>query len=154
MLVVFSRVPLDLYLSGRRIGSTEDGQIALASGRHRVGLVSRRLNYRGEVVLDVRPGTLTAHTVSLPDGFLQVNTEPGAEVWVEGERAGVAPFGTLPVPIGTREIVVRHPDIGERREIVEVRHGETTHASILRREASPAAAFPLPRLDQPGPPVR
>lgn len=155
MLVVFSRVPLGLYVAGRRIGSTEDGQIVIAPGRYRVGLVSTRLNYRGEVVIDVRPAALTSHTVSLPDGLLQVNTEPGAEVWIEGERAGVAPLGALPVPIGTREIVVRHPDLGERREIVEVRYGETTQATIARREdTAPGNAFPLPRLNQRGPPVR
>lgn len=154
MLAVFSRVPLDLYVSGRRIGTTDDGRIVIAPGRYRVGLVNTRLNYRGEIVLDVRPFMLTSHTVSLPNGLLQVNTEPGAEVWIEGDRAGLAPLGAVPVQIGTREVVVRHPDLGERRETVEVRYGETTQITIARRENTPGNAYPLPRLDQAGPPVR
>jgi len=132
-LAVFSRVPLELYISNRRVGTTEDSQILLPAGRYRVGLVSTRLKYRGEVTLVVRPGAVTAHTVSLPDGRVQVNTEPGAEVWVEGARAGEAPLGPLPVPIGTREIVVRHPDLGERKEYVEIRYGEVAEVNITRR---------------------
>jgi hypothetical protein len=133
MLAVFSRVPLELYIANRRIGTTEDPQIVLPAGRYAVGLVSTRLKYRGEVTLVVRPGAVTAHTVSLPDGQVQVNTEPGAEVWVEGTRVGEAPLGPLPVPIGTREILVRHPDLGERREYVEVRYGEVADVNITRR---------------------
>jgi hypothetical protein len=155
MLAVFSRVSLDLYVAGRRIGTTDDGQILVPAGRYRVELVSTRLNYRGEVTLEIRPAAVTAHTVSLPDGQLQVNTETGAEVWIEGERAGVAPLGIVPVSIGTREIVVRHPDLGERREFVEVRFGEVTEVSVARREAiDPREAYPLPSLGQPGAPIR
>jgi hypothetical protein len=39
----------------------------------------------------------------LPMGALVVTTEPGTEVWVEGERVGVAPLGAMAVPIGTRK---------------------------------------------------
>jgi hypothetical protein len=155
MLVVFSRVPLDLYVGTRRIGTTEDGQIVMAPGRHRVAMMNTRLNYRGEVAVDVRPGAVTAHTVALPDGVLEVETEPGTEVWVEGKRAGVAPLGAISVPIGTREIVVRHPELGERRSIVEVRYGETARVMMLPSAgATPSNAFPLPRLDQRGPAIR
>jgi hypothetical protein len=92
--------------------------------------------------------------VALPEGLLQVNAEPGAEVWVEGERVGVAPIAAVPVQIGTREIVVRHPDLGERRETVEVRYGRTTVVTIVRPAATAGNPFPLPRLGQPGPPIR
>jgi hypothetical protein len=144
MLAVFSRVPLDLYVSDRRIGTTEDGQILLPPGRYRVRLVNTRLKYRGEVTLVVRSAQVTAHTVRLPDGHVQVNTEPGAEVWIEGKRAGVAPLGALPVPLGSREIVVRHPDLGERREFVDVRYGEIAEVSIRPREGPGSGATPDP----------
>jgi hypothetical protein len=131
-LVVFSRVPLELYISNRRIGTTDD-QIILPPGRYGVSVVSTRLNYRGELTLVVRPGAVTAHTVSLPDGRVQVNTAPGAEIWVEGTRAGEAPLGPLPVSIGTREILVRHPSLGERREYVEIRYGEVAEVNVTPR---------------------
>lgn len=148
LLAVFSRVSLDLYISGRRIGTTDDGQIVLKPGRYRVGLVNRQLNYRDEITLDIRPGAVTAHNVSLPNGLLQLETEPGAEIWIEGERAGVAPLAAVLLPIGTREVVVRHPDLNERRAFVEVRYGGVTPMSIPLREVirPPGEAFPLPSL--------
>jgi hypothetical protein len=154
-LAVFSRVPLDLYVSKRRIGSTDDGQIILAPGRYRVEMVSDRLNFRGVVTLNVRPAAVTSHTVTLPNGTLQVHTEPGAQVSVEGKRVGVAPLGSIPVPIGTREIVVTHPTLGERREFVEIRLGSVTEVTIARRDPTdPSKAYPLPDLSVPGARIR
>jgi hypothetical protein len=134
MLAVFSRVPLELYVGGRRIGTSNDGEILLKPGRYRVELVNTRLNYRGETTLDIRPGAVTPHNVSLPNGLLQVNTEPDAEIWVEGERAGVAPLGAVPVPIGTRDVLVTHPEFGQRRQVVEVRYDGVTQLSIALRD--------------------
>jgi hypothetical protein len=154
-MAVFSRVPLDLYISGKRIGSTEDGQIILRPGTYRVEAVNQRLNYRGAFTLNIRPAAITSHTVTLPNGQLQVNTEPGAVIVVEGKRMGVAPAAPLPVAIGTREIVVMHPDLGERREFVEVRFGEVTQVTIVRREViDPSKDYPLPNLGQPSAPIR
>jgi hypothetical protein len=68
---------------------------------------------------------------------------------------GVAPAAPLPVAIGTREIVVMHPDLGERREFVEVRFGEVTQVTIVRREViDPSKDYPLPNLGQPSAPIR
>ena len=148
-------MPLELYVSGRRIGSTEDGQIIVPSGTYRVELVSERLNYRGTVTLNVRPAAVTSHTVAMPNGRVQVHTEPGAQISIEGQRVGTAPLGPLPVPIGTREVVVTHPDMGERREFVEVRFGVVTDVTITRREAiDPSKDYPLPNLSQPSAPIR
>jgi hypothetical protein len=130
----FSRVPLEIYAGGRRVGSTDDGQIALPRGRHTVEFVSTRLNYRGEATIDVRAGLVTTHNVFLPAGMLQLETEPGAEVTIEGQVAGVAPLDAMPVQLGTREVVVRHPELGERRGTVEVRFGEVTHLRIPLRD--------------------
>lgn len=154
LLSVFSRVPLDLYVSGRRIGRTgDDNVIVLAPGRYSVELVSTDFNYRGEVVLHVRSGETTSHTVSLPNGLLQVRTEPGAEVWVEGTRVGVSPLGPVPVPIGTRDVVVRHPDRGERREAVEVQYNSITELSVEFPDPPDPSRdlFPLPPLARVGP---
>jgi hypothetical protein len=34
------------------------------------------------------------------------------------------------VPIGTRVVIARHADFGERRNTVEVRHGQTTEVTF------------------------
>jgi hypothetical protein len=61
---------------------------------------------------------------------VHVTATPGAEVWVEGERAGMAPLPALQVPIGTREIVVKDPNGGDTRRVVEVKYGETTEVTL------------------------
>src|SRR5262249_34833055 len=124
-LAAFSRIPMDLYADGRRIGSTEDGQLLLPAGTHRIEFVSERFHYRSTVGLTIRPGQVTPHTLALPSGRLRVTTTPGSEVWIEGERVGVAPIDAIAVPIGTHEIVVKDAAGGERHQAVEVKYGET-----------------------------
>jgi hypothetical protein len=61
---------------------------------------------------------------------VRVTTTPGAEVWIEGARVGVAPLNPVPVPIGTREVVVKGSTLGERRQSVEVKFGETAELTV------------------------
>ncbi len=135
LLTVYSRVPLDLVVDGVRIGSTEDGQIVVPPGRRRVELVNKRLNYRGEVTLDVASGKVTTHTATLPPGQLRIAGAAGGEVWVEGEHVGTLPLADISVPLGTREVLVRHPQFGERRQTVEVTYGAPTQVSMVQQEA-------------------
>jgi hypothetical protein len=144
---VFSRIPLDLYSEGRKIGTTDERQVMLPPGRHRVEMINSRFNYRSEVTFDITSGQLTSHTVSLPSGRLRVRSAPGAQVWIEGEHVGAVPLGDIPVPIGTREVVVRHPQFGERRQSVEVTSGAPTEVTIaLDNEPAPTPVTSTPRL--------
>ena len=82
----------------------------------------------------------------LPEGSLHITTEPGAEILVEGELMGVAPLAAFRVPIGAREVLVRHPDLGERRQSVEVVQGQPVELSVIFREEAPATPKAPPRL--------
>ena len=139
LLTVYSRVPLDLIIDGVRVGSTDDGQIVVPAGRRRIELVNKRLNYRGEVNLDVASGQVTTHTATLPPGQLRIAGAAGGEVWVEGEHVGTLPLGDISVPLGTREVLVRHPLFGERRQTVEVTYGAPTQVSMLQQESAPGS---------------
>jgi hypothetical protein len=129
----------------------------MPAGRRRIELVNKRLNYRGEVTLDVASGQTTTHTATLPPGQLRIAGAAGGEVWVEGEHVGTLPLGDISVPLGTREVLVRHPLFGERRQTVEVSYGTTTQVSMLQQEpgvSSPQEAVSrLPALSAP-PPAR
>jgi len=151
LLAVSSRIPVDVYSRGRKIGASEGGEIVLSGGTHRIELVNRRFNYRDEVSLKIAPGELTSYSVSLPYGSVRIETTPGAEIWIEGERVGAAPLGDVPVAIGTREVVVRHADRRERRQPVEVRRGEVSVvAAVFEPAASSAdAAAGMPALAAP-----
>jgi PEGA domain len=122
-LSVFSRIPVEIYQGSRKIGVSGDKSILLAPGQYKVSLVNSHFRYNAEADFTIRPGEVTTHTVELPTGLLAVNTSPGAEILVEGERVGVAPIAPISIPIGTREIIVRHPQLGERRQSVEVLAG-------------------------------
>jgi hypothetical protein len=151
MVTVFSRIPLDVYFEGKRIGTTDDGQLLVPPGAHRFELVSRRYAYRGDLTLTLEPGQMVTHTVSLPSGVLRVRGAAGTEVWVEGERIGALPIADVSVPIGTREVVFRHPQHGERRQVIEV--GAAAPAEIsatfgaaptAEPSATPGPAAPAP----------
>jgi hypothetical protein len=142
---VLSRVPLDVLVDGTKVGSTDDGAVAVAAGRRHIELVNRKLNYRGEVTLDVSSGQVTSHTAALPPGQLRISGAAGSEVWVEGEHVGKLPLGELSVPIGSREVVVRHPTFGERRRTVDVTYGGPTQVSMATQEQA-SGAPDAPRL--------
>jgi hypothetical protein len=129
-LTAFSRIPMEVYSDGKRIGTTEDGQLLLASGTHQIEFVSERFRYRAIASLTIPSGHVLPYTVALPSAEVHISTTPGAEVWIEGERIGVAPLEPIHVPIGTREIIVRDSGGAEKRQVVEVKLGETLEVSL------------------------
>jgi hypothetical protein len=48
------------------------------------------------------------------------NARPWADVFVDGTSVGQTPISNLAVPIGTHQVLFRHPQLGERRESVVV----------------------------------
>jgi hypothetical protein len=108
-----------------------DGHIPLAPGRFKVTLVNTRFKYRAEVEITIKAGEVTTQTVELPMGSIVVNTTQGAEIFIDGDRAGSAPLGPIPVAIGAREVLVRHVDLGERRQTVEVTPGKPMELNVV-----------------------
>jgi hypothetical protein len=139
LLTVYSRLPLDLVIDGVKVGSTEDGQLSVPSGRKKVELVNKSLNYRGEVTLNIPAGQVVTHTVTLPPGQLRVSGAVGAEVLVDGQRVGTLPMGDVAVPLGTREVIVRHPVFGERHQTVDVTYGAPTQVALGQGDSTPAS---------------
>jgi PEGA domain-containing protein len=94
-------------------------------------LSNTRFNVRRTERLTVKPGQVTAHTVSLPTGTLRLNVPDGTQVTVDGHSIGRAPFSELlPLVVGTHEISATHPDLGERRAAVDIRFEQTTDANL------------------------
>jgi PEGA domain len=145
-LTTFSRIPMEVYSDGKRIGTTEDGQLLIASGAHQIEFVSERFHYRAIASLTIPPGHVLPYTVALPSAEVQVSTTPGAEVWIEGQRIGVAPLEPIHVPIGTREIVVRDSAGAEKRQVVEVKLGETVEVSLTPQTVTSDSSPATPRL--------
>jgi hypothetical protein len=113
-VAVFAPIALDIAENGRGIGSTEQGRLMLSPGRHLLTLTNRELGYTSVHTVEIEPGEERAITVQ-PVGELNANAQPWAEVWIDGQKVGDTPLARLKVPLGTHEIVFKHPQFGERR---------------------------------------
>ena len=109
--------PFDLQVSeGKRfLGTTENERIMLKAGRHELELVNTRLGFRETRAVDVTPGATVPVNVQSAQGILRIAAPAGAEVFIDGQRVGETPLAEQHVSLGTREIVVKHPQLGERR---------------------------------------
>jgi hypothetical protein len=56
----------------------------------------------------------------MPQGVINLNATPWAEVWIDGRRIGETPIGNLPIAIGPHEVVFRNPQLGEKHQAVSV----------------------------------
>lgn len=119
-LAVKSPFSLEIREDGKLIGTTEADRLMLAAGRHEIQLVSETMGYRVTRVINVTPGKVENLKVDLPNGVVNLNATPWAEVYVDGVRVGDTPIGNLSVPIGPHEIVFRHPQFGEKRHAISV----------------------------------
>jgi len=144
-MTVFSRLPMQVFVDGKRIGTSDDGQLLLTSGAHRIEVVNEHFRYRSSGTLTIRPGHVQPYNVVLPTAQIHVTTTPGAEVWVEGQRVGVAPLEPIQVPIGTREIAVKDAT-GERRQVVEVKYGDALELSLVPQASIDELSPATPRL--------
>jgi hypothetical protein len=140
-LTVFSRVPVEVHVGGRRIGASSDGQITLSPGRHKVTFVNKQFQVRETRTIDIQAGSIASHTLKLPSGSLSVDAPAGAEVLVDGERIGNAPIRGSAVAIGTRDIAVRHPSFGDLRQAIDVRYGQHVTVTLSPTPDQPGRSF-------------
>lgn len=121
-ILVDAPVEVNLLLNGReKIGSSMDGQILLPPGTHRLRAVNDALGIRQWLTVSVEPGAVERVTLAVPPGTLTLQEE--GEVSIDGAPAGTTP-GSINIPPGTHEIVVRLADGTERRQTLTVRAGQ------------------------------
>ena len=111
---------LEVREGGRVIGTTNADRIMVAAGRHELQLVNESLGYSSTRVVTVPPGKVAAISADLPNGSVNLQAAPWAEVWIDGQRVGETPIGNLSVPIGPHEVVFKHPQFGEKRHAISV----------------------------------
>jgi len=102
------------------IGTSATTRIMIAAGRHDLLFVNRALDYHESRKIEVAAGKVTNLRVDPPKAALSVNARPWADVAIDGDSAGQTPLANLLVPIGTHEVVFRHPQYGERRQNIVI----------------------------------
>jgi hypothetical protein len=94
--------------------------VMLAARRHAAAPVNETHGYRATRVIQVTAGTVAPISIDLPNGTVNLNASPWAEVWIDGQRVGETPIGNLSVPIGPHEVIFRNPQLGEKRHAISV----------------------------------
>jgi PEGA domain len=133
-LTVTSPVPALIYAGDTLVGRTDTPRMQLAAGRHTLVLVNDALQFREERIVDVAPGRTVSIQLETIYGTLNINAQPWATVSVDGTVIGETPIGNYSLPIGSHEVVLRHPELGERRQTVVVGVGSPARVGLdLRR---------------------
>ncbi len=114
------RQSLQIFEEGRLVGTTDIARLMLPAGERTLDFVNDELGFRARRTIRVNPGATTTVPMDLPRAPLAINAQPWASVWVDGEAVGDTPIGNLSATIGRHEIVLRHPELGERRASVLV----------------------------------
>jgi serine/threonine-protein kinase len=125
-------LPIDVmvYQDGRLRGNSRDGRVMLPAGTQNVVLANTAYEYRETVAVTMTAGLVTRANVSLPTGYLSLNALPWAEVWVDGNAMGTTPLANLSLPIGSHEVLWRHPILGDRRQLVTVKAKTPANAGV------------------------
>jgi hypothetical protein len=129
-LAVKAPVTIEIHEGGRLIGTTDSDKIMLAAGRHELQLVNDTLGYSAKRVVQVPAGKTLPLAIEMPQGTINLNATPWAEVWIDGRRVGETPIGNLSIPIGPHEVVFRHPQFGEKHQAISVTLSAPVRLSI------------------------
>jgi hypothetical protein len=125
---------VEIHENGRLLGTTETDRLTLTAGTHQLEFVNQPLGFRATRAVQVAPGKVISLPLELPNGVVNLNAAPWAEVFIDGRPVGETPIGNLSVPIGPHEIVFRHPELGERRHAVSVTVGIPVRISVEMRK--------------------
>lgn len=119
-LAVKAPVSIEIHENGQLIGTTDADRLMMAAGRHQIDLVNDTLGFKDSRTVQIPAGKVLPLVVNLPQGVVNLNALPWAEVFIDGKSVGETPIGNLPLTIGPHEIVFRNPDLGEKRQAISV----------------------------------
>ncbi|MEO5895020.1 MAG: PEGA domain-containing protein [Vicinamibacterales bacterium] len=131
---VTSPVALDILEGGNIVGTSQSSKIMMPVGRHELRLANQGLGFSDRRVVQVTAGSTAAVRIDIPNAPLSINAQPWAEIWIDGNRVGETPIGNHLVRIGSHEIILRHPDLGERRQTVTVSLTTPARVSVDMRK--------------------
>jgi hypothetical protein len=133
-VAVTAPVPMQVLLKGRVVATTEAESFMLPVGTQELEFVNKNVGYQARRTVTVQAGRTATVRLDAPSGTVNINAVPWAEVWMDGQRLGETPLGNLQAPIGSRELIFRHPDLGERRTTVFITLKEPARISMDLRK--------------------
>jgi hypothetical protein len=125
---------LRIYEDQRLIGTSQSERIMMSVGRHTLQLANEALGYRETMAVNVAPGRVSTVRPAWPTGLMSLNAVPWALVWIDGQQIGETPLSNVRVPIGSHELVFRHPELGEKPVRAVVTAGAPNRVSVDLRQ--------------------
>jgi hypothetical protein len=119
-LALSSPVELTLAEGDQIIGTTKAARVMLPAGTHNLVLANAALEFQTTMAVRIESGKTLVRPVAVPTGLLSVNAVPWASVSVDGGEVGTTPLANVALPIGSHEVVWRHPQLGERRRTIAI----------------------------------
>ncbi|HEX4348715.1 MAG TPA: PEGA domain-containing protein [Vicinamibacterales bacterium] len=131
---VSAPLELQVFEHDRLLGTSQTDRIMVAAGKHDFDFVNDTVGFRTTKTMLVAAGKTAAMKIDLPKGTIALNATPWAEVWIDGEKIGETPIGNYSLPIGSHDVVFRHPDLGEQHHTALVTLKEPARLSVDLRK--------------------
>ena len=125
--------PVQVLEDGRIVGTSEIDRIMLAPGNHELDFVADSLGFRQSSEVKILAGRGAPVSLTIPRVAMNINALPWAEVLVDGARIGDTPLANVMQPIGEHEIIFRHPQFGEKRQVVRLTMRDALRISVDMR---------------------
>ena len=106
---------LQVFENDKLLGTSRTDRIMVAAGRHDIEVSNETLGYHSTQSIQVQPGQVARVRPEWPQGTIAINATPWANVTLDGKDLGETPVGNTSVPVGTHEVIFRHPQLGEQR---------------------------------------
>jgi hypothetical protein len=128
-------IPLQILEDGKLVGSTASERILIPAGEHTFEFGEPALGFRVSMKVNVVAGRTHSLEIELPQAPISINATPWAQVWLDGRALGDTPIGNLTTTIGPHEVILRHPQLGERRVTALVTTKEPARIGVDMRSA-------------------
>jgi hypothetical protein len=119
-LKVAAPYELTVYENGRLIGTAGASPLMVAPGRRYLDFVNKSLGLKLRQFVDAVAGQVVTVPLELPTGMMNLYSDQPADVVVDGAVVGQTPLPSLQVPLGSHDVIFRHPTYGEVRYTVAV----------------------------------
>jgi hypothetical protein len=131
---IFAPAEVQVFENQRLLGSSRTDRIMVTAGKHDVEFANEALGYHSSQTIQVTPGQVAKVKPDWPQGTIAINATPWANVTLDGQDLGETPVGNTQVPIGTHEVIFRHPQLGEQRFTATVTATTPTRLSVDMRK--------------------